>query len=183
MNFLTSAPPKNTDTVTIAIYDVLVDSGSLAEYQGHKIYLQIVEAFEQGKSVILSFKHMAPLTWSFVTASLGHLSASFTEEQIETQLSLVDIPPEEVAFIQKVIQTRKEYRENPEKFNKPMSDRELAKLRAENPDNKWLSHMAGVFKDDPEFDEVLAYIEEYRRELDAEMEAYYRELDGEDEAK
>jgi hypothetical protein len=37
------------------------------------------------------------------------------------------------------------------------------------PENPWLK-MAGRFKDDPHFDEMLVHIEAYRRELDAEME-------------
>ncbi len=48
--------------------------------------------------------------------------------------------------------------------------------------NPWLK-LAGKYKDDPQFDEVLEYIAAYRRELDAEMEADDKELDGEHEAK
>ncbi|MCG6137249.1 MAG: hypothetical protein MET45_21875 [Nostoc sp. LLA-1] len=33
------------------------------------------------------------------------------------------------------------------------------------PENPWLK-IAGKYKDDPQFDEMLKYIEEYRRELD-----------------
>jgi hypothetical protein len=39
---------------------------------------------------------------------------------------------------------------------------------------------AGMFKDDPYFDEMLKDIEDYRRERDAETEEYYRQLDGEE---
>ncbi|AFY57016.1 hypothetical protein Riv7116_4597 [Rivularia sp. PCC 7116] len=46
-------------------------------------------------------------------------------------------------------------------------------------EHPWMK-FAGMFKDDPMFDEVLADIEEYRRELDAEMEEYYRKLDAEE---
>ncbi len=42
---------------------------------------------------------------------------------------------------------------------------------------------AGMFKDDPQFEQVVAFIEEDRRQLDAEMEEYYRTLDAEAEAK
>lgn len=40
--------------------------------------------------------------------------------------------------------------------------------------------MAGKYKDDPLFDDMLAYIEEYRRELDAELEECDCQLDAED---
>jgi hypothetical protein len=44
------------------------------------------------------------------------------------------------------------------------------------PENPWLK-MAGRFKDDPHFDEMLADIEAYRRERDAETELSFRESD------
>jgi hypothetical protein len=42
---------------------------------------------------------------------------------------------------------------------------------------------AGMFEDDPHFDEVQEYIEEYRRELDAEIEEYYQEIENQEHIK
>ncbi|MCC5663524.1 hypothetical protein LC653_06135 [Nostoc sp. CHAB 5784] len=56
---------------------------------------------------------------------------------------------------------------------------EIEAPKAENP---WMK-FAGMFKDDPQFDEMLAHIEADRRELDAQMEEYYRQLDAENETK
>ena len=56
---------------------------------------------------------------------------------------------------------------------------EIEAPKAENP---WMK-FAGMFKDDPQFDEMLAYIEADRRELDAQMEEYYQQLDAENETK
>mgnify|MGYP001791172703 CR=1 FL=1 len=41
----------------------------------------------------------------------------------------------------------------------------------------------GMFKDDPQFDEMIKYIEQERREDYQPMEEYYRQLDAENEAK
>jgi predicted RNase H-like HicB family nuclease len=49
--------------------------------------------------------------------------------------------------------------------------------QAEHP---WMK-FAGMFKDDPDFDDFLADIEAYRKEIDAEMEEYYRQMDAEEE--
>jgi predicted RNase H-like HicB family nuclease len=49
-------------------------------------------------------------------------------------------------------------------------------------EHPWMK-FAGKYKDDPQFDDMLAFIEEDRRQLDAEMEAYYQKLDAESEAK
>ncbi|MGL5061740.1 MAG: type II toxin-antitoxin system HicB family antitoxin [Microcoleus sp.] len=56
------------------------------------------------------------------------------------------------------------------------------KLTASRSNNPWVS-LAGKYENDPQYSEVLAHIEEYRRELDAEMEAYYSQLDAESQAK
>ncbi|BCL35800.1 type II toxin-antitoxin system HicB family antitoxin [Nostoc sp. MS1] len=47
-------------------------------------------------------------------------------------------------------------------------------------EHPWMK-FAGMFKDDPLFDEVLENIEANRRELDSEMEQHYHQLDAEDE--
>jgi predicted RNase H-like HicB family nuclease len=44
-------------------------------------------------------------------------------------------------------------------------------------DNPWIK-FAGVFKDDPMFDEMLESIAEYRQELDAELDVMDLEQDG-----
>ncbi|WP_293123893.1 type II toxin-antitoxin system HicB family antitoxin [Okeania sp. SIO1I7] len=61
---------------------------------------------------------------------------------------------------------------------------EIVSLEIERPkpEHPWMK-FAGMFKDDPDFDEVQAFIEEDRRQLDAEMEVYYRQLDAEEKIK
>ncbi len=44
-----------------------------------------------------------------------------------------------------------------------------------DPEHPWLT-FAGKYKDDPQFDEMLAFIEANRCELDAEMEIAPRDL-------
>ncbi|PAX51326.1 HicB family protein [Brunnivagina elsteri] len=56
---------------------------------------------------------------------------------------------------------------------------EVSKSKPEHP---WMK-FAGKYKDDPQFDDMLADIEAYRHELDAEMEEYYRQLDAEEARK
>lgn len=45
-------------------------------------------------------------------------------------------------------------------------------------ENPWMQ-FAGMFKGDPEFDEMLVLMEEDRRQFDAEMEEYYTKQDRE----
>ncbi|NEP43316.1 MAG: type II toxin-antitoxin system HicB family antitoxin [Okeania sp. SIO2H7] len=61
---------------------------------------------------------------------------------------------------------------------------EVVSMEVERPEKEhpWMK-FAGMFKDDPYFDEMMADIEAFRRERDAEMEAYYQEMDAMEEVK
>ncbi|MEQ8998613.1 MAG: type II toxin-antitoxin system HicB family antitoxin [Coleofasciculus sp. B1-GNL1-01] len=48
------------------------------------------------------------------------------------------------------------------------------------PEHPWMK-FAGMFKDDPDFEDVLADIAAYRHDLDREQGDYYRQLDAEEE--
>ena len=56
------------------------------------------------------------------------------------------------------------------------------KLTSSRSNNPWV-RLAGKYENDPQYDEVLAHIEEYRREVDAETEAYYSQIDAVVETK
>lgn len=70
-------------------------------------------------------------------------------------------------------------------LNQAMSTRlettEITSLQIVHPnaEHPWMK-FAGKYKDDPDFDEMLAHIEAFRRECDAEMADYYRQLDAEE---
>ena len=57
-----------------------------------------------------------------------------------------------------------------------MQNTEIVSLEIDLPklEHPWMK-FAGMFKDDPEFEEVLADIAAYRHELDLEQEEYYRQ--------
>ena len=55
-------------------------------------------------------------------------------------------------------------------------------IKPPKPEHPWMK-FAGMFKDDPQFDDMLEDIQALRRERDAEMEEYYRKLDAEEAVK
>ena len=162
--------------IKISLYEVLGKFELTFEHEGQVIYPLITEAFNQGKKVVVSFKNVQLITWSFVTKAIGQLYEHFSESQIQSCLQLVDISEEDLEFVHHVMETKKEFLIDPEKFRQPMSDEQLEELRRKNPDNPILQ-MLGMFEDDPTFDDMLDYIAEYRRELDEE---YFRQLDAEE---
>lgn len=162
--------------IKISLYEVLGKFELTFEHEGQVIYPLITEAFNQGKKVVVSFKNVQLITWSFVTKAIGQLYEHFSESQIQSCLQLVDISEEDLEFVHHVMETKKEFLLDPEKFRRPMSDEQLEELRRKNLDNPILQ-MLGMFEEDPTFDDMLDYIAEYRRELDEE---YFRQLDAEE---
>ena len=61
---------------------------------------------------------------------------------------------------------------------------ELISLAIQPPklEHPWMK-FAGMFKDDPQFDEMLEDIQQLRRDRDAEMAEYYRKMDAEEAVK
>ena len=68
--------------------------------------------------------------------------------------------------------------------NAQLAEAEIVSVQLTNSrsNNPWV-RLAGKDENDPQYDEVLAHIEEYRRELDAETEAYYSQIDAAVETK
>jgi predicted RNase H-like HicB family nuclease len=66
-------------------------------------------------------------------------------------------------------------------LQKRLQNSRIVTLEIDSPqtDNPWLK-VAGMYKDNPLFDEVLADIEAERRKIDAQMEEYYQQIDAED---
>ena len=66
-----------------------------------------------------------------------------------------------------------------ELVNAQLAEAEIVSVKLTNSrsNNPWV-RLAGKYENDPYYDEVLAHIEESRRELDAETEAYYSQIDA-----
>lgn len=62
--------------------------------------------------------------------------------------------------------------------NAQLAEAEIVSVKLTNSrsNNPWV-RLAGKYENDPYYDEVLAHIEESRRQLDAETEAYYSQID------
>lgn len=166
----------NDNIIKINITQVLGKDQLNFEWEGQVIYPLISEAIARKKTVVLSFRNVKRVTWSFVTKAIGQLYEHFSEAQIQSCLQLIDISEEDLELVHHVMETKKEFLIDPEKFRQPMSDEQLKKLCQENPDNPILQ-VLGMFEDDPSFDEMLDYIAEYRRELDEE---YFRQIDADE---
>lgn len=116
MNSLTASHPQAENAVKIVVTEVIGDTLCIASEDGQKVYEQIVAAFKEGKKVILSFKNGEDITPAFLSDAIGHLYATFPEEQIQASLSVVDMAPDDQDMIEDVIYWAKQYLKDPQRF-------------------------------------------------------------------
>jgi len=166
----------DNSAVKINIYQILGESNLTFERQGQQIYPLIAEGLKRGKSVLVSFQNIERITWSFITKAIAQLYEHFTESEIDSSVKFIEITSKHLTIVEQVIKIKKDYLREPKTLNRQLTAEELEQLRGENPDNP-IFQMVGMFKDDETFDDMLAYIKQYRSELDEE---YFREIDGGD---
>lgn len=116
MNFLTSTPSNTENAVKISVYDVVGDELFMTMDDGQKVYDLIAAAFRKNKNAIISFKGVKETTPSALDAAIAQLYEHFSEEQIESFLSIVDIHPDDAEDIGYGIQWKKEYLEDPQRY-------------------------------------------------------------------
>ncbi|OCQ93327.1 hypothetical protein BCD67_03540 [Oscillatoriales cyanobacterium USR001] len=116
MSFLTSLPPTAEDTMAIVVTEVIGHNLCIASEDGEKVCDRITAAFNSGKKVMLSFRDTQEVTSAFLADAIGHLYALFPDEQIEENLTVVDIEPRDAADLKSTIHWVKEYLKDPQRF-------------------------------------------------------------------
>ena len=89
----------------------------VATDDGQKIHKHLDAAMKANQEVVLSFHNVTALTTPFLTAAIGELYDTFSEEKIHALLKVEDIAPDDLAFLESVVRDVKLYFEDPQRFN------------------------------------------------------------------
>jgi STAS-like domain of unknown function (DUF4325) len=116
MNRFISSPTYNDNTILICVTDVLGDNYCVVCEDGKRVYEHVAKALKAGKKVCLSFQGGEDITSAFLAEAFSRLYTNFSEEQIETNLSLTGINSDDAADIECVIEDVKDYLKNPQRF-------------------------------------------------------------------
>jgi len=108
--------------ITISIFEVVGNSLCVASDDGQKVYERISDAFSKGRTVTLTFRNISTLTSAFLNAAIGQLYGKFSEEQIRALLKVEDMQPDDLALLQRVVETAKEYFKDPQRFDQAVRD-------------------------------------------------------------
>ena len=114
MNIFKTPTPTTSDTVTIAVTEVIGHNLCIASQDGEKVCEAIAAALRSGKKVIVSFKDGEDITSAFLADAIGHLYALFPEEFLAENLMAIDLEPDDAADLVDTIEDVKEYLSDPE---------------------------------------------------------------------
>lgn len=110
------------EAMTISIYEVVGSHLCVASGDGQKVYDRLAPVIEQGRGAVLSFRNVALLTSAFLNTAIGQLYGKFDEDQIRASLNVVDMEPDDLVLLKRVVETAKRYFKDPERFDRTIRD-------------------------------------------------------------
>ena len=108
--------------IAISIFEVVGSPLCVASGDGQKVYERLASVLERESGAVLSFHNVDMLTSAFLNAAVGQLYGKFSEERIRASLKVVDMKPEDVALLKRVVETAKRYFRDPERFEQASRD-------------------------------------------------------------
>ncbi len=103
--------------IQISMFEVVGSPFCVATDDGQKVHKHLDAALRANQEVVLSFHNITALTTPFLTAAIGELYGTFSEEEIRSLLKVEDIAPDHLAFLERVVRDVKLYFKNPQRYN------------------------------------------------------------------
>ena len=94
----------------------------VASSDGQKVFERLEVALKEERNVTLSFRNVTTLTSAFLNAAIGQLYGGFSEEKIRSLLNVRDMEQDDMALLKRVVETAKQYFQDPEKFNRAVRE-------------------------------------------------------------
>ena len=111
-----------SEYIRISIFEIVGSPFCVASSDGQKIYDHLTSALKMDWSIALSFRNVTTLTAAFLNAAIGQLYGIFSEEQIRSRLKVVDAEPDDLALLNRVVETAKLYFKDPQRFDQVIQE-------------------------------------------------------------
>ena len=106
-----------SENIRVSMFEIVGSPFCVASDDGQKVYKHLNAVLRANQDVILSFHNVPALTTAFLTAAVGELYGTFSEEEIRSLLKVEDIEPDCLALLKCVVRNAKLYFKNPHRFN------------------------------------------------------------------
>ncbi len=102
--------------LSLSVFEMIGNPLAVASDDGQKVFDRVSAGLKEGKTVALSFRNVKSITSAFLNAAIGQLYGKFSEEQIRAQLKVLDVQPDDLVLLKRVVDTAKAYFADPERF-------------------------------------------------------------------
>ena len=106
-----------SENIQTSMFEVVGSPFCVASDDGQKVHKHLDAALRANQKVVLSFHNVTALTKPFLTAAIGELYGTFSEEEIRSLLKIEDAEPKDLALLDRVIRNTKLYFKDPQRFN------------------------------------------------------------------
>lgn len=107
---------------TFNIAELIESPSALTREQGNIVYQTIIPLFKKDEHVTLDFCDIESLITPFLNVSIGKLYETYSSEQLNSLLSIENIPNGTSTKFQAVIDNAKLYYTNKENFNRAVRE-------------------------------------------------------------
>ena len=106
-----------SENIQISMFEIVGSPFCVASDDGQKVHKHLDAALRANQKIVLSFHNVTALTKPFLTAAIGELYETFSEEKIHALLKVEDIAPDDLALLDRVVRDVKLYFKDPQRFN------------------------------------------------------------------
>ena len=111
-----------SENIRISMFEVVGSPFCVTSDDGQKVHKHLDAALRANQDVILSFHNVTALTAAFLTAAVGELYGTFSEEEIHSLLKVEDIEQDDLALLNSVINDAKLYFKDPKRYNQAIRE-------------------------------------------------------------
>lgn len=101
----------------LIVKEIISVDTAVSTDNGNAVYQNIIEALNEGNEVILDFNGISMMTTAFLNAAIGQLYSSYTSEQLNKVLKLVNVADDDKILFKKVVDRAKQYFANKKDFD------------------------------------------------------------------
>jgi len=102
--------------VQLIVKQIIEKETAVSSDDGETIYKKIDENLKSGDTVELDFSEISIITTAFLNTAIGQLYSIYNGEQLNAQLKLTNVAPEDKILFKKVVDRAKEYFDNKKGF-------------------------------------------------------------------
>lgn len=107
-----------SEDLTLSAFEIVGSPLAVASDDGQKVFERVSSAIKEGKSVSLSFRNIQSITSAFLNAAIGQLYGIVREDEIRSQLKVLDMQSDDLILLKRVVDTAKEYFKDPVRFKR-----------------------------------------------------------------